>query len=234
MEWSRSVRRSRWMFSSSSFPLSLLVAWALAVSAVPSQALADYTCQATDVPGSSWTQAWQVNNAGQVAAGSDLGGFVYFSSSGAWLALPHPLADSGYTVDVGALGINDSLVIGGGAARNDGASGDGCILAKGSYGFFAIPGFTQTVVRGIGNNGVAVGIAYNDSTFTAGFIYNPNSVPDYPTGPTELVPVLNGTAARQTIANGMNGLGQFVGSAKFPGTPRYGFLYDPALGEPRV
>lgn len=226
MTRSRSVRRCS---SSSSLAVPLLVAVAVAASAVPCRTLADYTCRVSDVPGSTVTQAWQVNSAGQVAVLSDFGGSVYFSPGGAWLALPPPLADSGYSaVGLAALGINDSLAIAGSAVRSEGAvTEEGFILAKGNYSFFAVPGFNRTVARAIGNNAVAVGLAYNDSTFMVGFIHNPASVPDYPTGTTQVVPVLNGTAAQQTIANGMNGLGQIVGSARFPGVPRYGFLYDP-------
>jgi hypothetical protein len=102
--------------------LPVLVSLVLSLPAAP--ASATYTCKVLDVPGAIQTQVWQLNNAGRVAASSELGGYTY--SGGVWLQLPPPPAASGYTqADLGAMGVNDAGVIAG-FARNAAAAAIGC------------------------------------------------------------------------------------------------------------
>jgi hypothetical protein len=228
MTWMRSIRRELGAFANRSFLASALAAAALAASA-PGRALADYTCEVLEVPGATWNQIWQINNAGQVAAGSSLGAFIFTGED--WQQLPPPPAGSGYApTDLAALGINDFGTVVGGAGHSDASPEVAFILAKGSYTFFSDSSYPCTGARAIGNNGVVTGTFGDCPTGTGlvGFVYNPTSAPDFPPGFTEIVPTLDGTPADRTIPGGMNGLGQFVGSARIPGhLPRFGFIYDP-------
>jgi hypothetical protein len=186
------------------------------------------------------TQVWQLNNAGRVAASSDLGGYTY--SGGAWLPLPAPPAALGFTqADLGVMGVNDSGVIAGFARNTAVTAQSGFIYSGGSYAFFDYPaGATPrsfTEPRAISQSGIVTGWAYNYDAASAsywdgvGFIYNPTGAPGYPPGFTEFLPVspVTGRAAIQVIPGAMNAAGQFVGSVRFPGEPlRYGFVYSPA------
>ncbi len=211
---------------------ALIVASAVStvVLSAPIVARADYRCAVLDVPGAAWQQIWQINDAGQVAANTDLGGFV-FTGDG-WQQLPAPPADTGFTAaSVGALGINDFGAIAGGASND--ATGDGSVgfvLAGGAYTFFSDPAYACTGARAIANTGLVIG-TFGDcpsSSKLLGFVYNPGAAPGYPPGFTEIVPSLDGVPAQLTVVNQMNGLGQLVGSARIPRhLPRMGFVYDP-------
>lgn len=205
------------------FDIRVLVSTVLVVTA-PLDGRADYTCHALDVPGSTYTQIFGINNADQVAALSDLGAWIH-TGEGWQQIVPPP--DSGYAaVNLGALGVNDYGVVVGGAGPVDGSSGQGFIVSGGAFRFFRAPlSGLFTNPRAIGNNGVVVGTVEDPGV---GFIYNPFTDPSYPRGFTLLAPAFaDGTAANETIPHGMNGLGQFVGSVRFPGQPRFAFLYDP-------
>jgi hypothetical protein len=217
---------------------AVLVSLLLSLPAAP--ASATYTCKVLDVPGATWTQVWQLNNAGRVAAGSSLGGYTY--SGGAWLPLPAPPAASGFTqADLNALGINDAGEITGLASSPDFSRSSGFIYSGGSYAFFDYPaGATPrafTEPRAISPSGIVTGWAYNFDAVNAlylnsvGFVYNPAGAPGYAPGFTEFLPAspVTGRTAIQVIPGAMNAAGQFVGSVKFPGESlRYGFVFSPA------
>ena len=206
-----------------SFAPALLAAVALFVFVSP--AFAGYTCKPLDVPGASGTQLWQITSAGEVAAGSSLGGFVY--SGGAWLPIPPLPAGSPYAqVDTGVLGISDAGVLAGVASLPDGTQEQSFILRGGNYTFFTYqPAIhPNTEARAISPNGILTGYSY-DPVSLAGvaWVYNPNGVAGYPPGFTEVVPVHpDGTTALFSIPGQMNTAGQFVGSANFPGRGRWG------------
>lgn len=212
--------------------IALTVLSALLLSLPGAPARAEHLCRKLDVPGSTWTQLWQLTNNGVVAAGSDLGAYTY--SGGAWLPLaPLPPGAPYAAADLGALGVNDAGVVAGPAWRASDSTEQGFILRGGSYQFFSYLPQTwpYTEPRGIGNNGVVTGLATNGSV-GVGFIYNPDAAPGFSPGFTEVVPTLNGVPARAVIPGAMNERGQFVGSANFPRGLRYGFLYDPAANPP--
>ncbi|HYS79143.1 MAG TPA: hypothetical protein VEM76_00440, partial [Anaeromyxobacteraceae bacterium] len=120
------------MAHSQRFPAAFVTALLLAAS--PGHVRADDVCQPLDVPGAAWTQVWQLNSAGAVAAGSDLGGRVY--SGGGWLPLPPLPAGSGFAPsDVAALGINDAGVTVGVAGPD--TSQQAFILSGSTYAFFS-------------------------------------------------------------------------------------------------
>ncbi len=212
------------MAHSQRFPAAFVTALLLAAS--PGHVRADYVCQPLDVPGAAWTQVWQLNSTGAVAAGSDLGGRVY--SGGGWLPLPPLPAGSGFaSSEVAALGINDAGVTVGVAGPD--TSQQAFILSGSTYAFFSYRPdlYTGTEARAISNSGLVTGVAYNQDGGT-GFVYNPSAAPRFAAGYTEIVPTLpDGTVAWRTIPNGINSAGQFVGSADFNPGGRYGFLYDP-------
>ena len=190
-------------------------------------------CHTLDVPGSSYTQLWQVNTAGQVAASSDQGAFIY--SGGSWLPLPPA---PGYPpADVGALGINDSGVITGFAFDEGSGIEQGFILHGESYTFFnwnVDPDFPGVQPRAISNSGLVSGteLSVNAEASGVGFVYNPGSsaVSGYGAGFTPLFPVRDGVEPFQVIPGSMNDSGLLVGSAFYPGQGKSAFTYDPSTG----
>jgi len=214
--------------------------------AVPAMALtADgYTCQALDVPGSAWTQVWQLNDAGQIAADSDQGAFIYDSTTGQWSTVAAPPSSSGYTAaDVNVLGINNHGQLAGVAQAPLSPVEQSFILnglpPGGAYTFVpnfassATPGYTNTEFRAISDNGLVPGFAspppYPPSQ-TIGFIYNPTAatIATFPPGYTSFVPKLSdGSASTYTIPGAMNASGLFVGSGSSATIAKEAFLYNP-------
>jgi hypothetical protein len=213
---------------------------ALVLAALPGFALADtYTCQTVDVPGAASTQLWRLNNQGQVAAGTSLGGSIYQSSSGTWTALPAPPAASGFIAsDIGAEDINDSGTIVGSAQNTAGLS-QGFILGSVTSSYQFVPlysdsggPYTYEEFRGISDNGLVTAFAQN-STHGVGLIYNPTASPIgiFGVGYTPFIPTLSdGSASVFTITGGMNATGLFVGSEQEASgsVPEEGFLYNAA------
>lgn len=203
---------------------------AMAIVLLPALAFAAPICRQLDIPGAGYTQGFQLNNAGQIAFGSDIGGFIY--SGGAWQKLPAP---PGYQAsDIGATGINDYGLIAG-------AAGSAAFLySAGAYRIFNYPGDanTHTLPRTVSDSGLVLGSAdeydgAGNQTSGTGFIYNPGNAAGYPAGFTTLTPRLpDGTAARYTILGNMNASGKFVGSSRFPRHGQVGFIYDPSAAQP--
>lgn len=206
---------------------------AAALAALP--ATAAPVCHRLDVPGSTWTQLWQVNNAGMVAAGSDIGGAIY--AGGVWTQLPDPPADSGLTrADVNALGINDHGFIAGGGGT-DTIPETGFILHGDTYDFFSLgtADYPFTEPRAIANDGTVTGWIH-DPANSAGvaFTYNPSR------GATEFwTPQLDGVDSTLNIPGAMNDAGAWVGSAWFFGVGPanngpWGYIYQPGQTQPTL
>ncbi len=191
-------------------------------------ARADYVCRQVDVPGSSFTQVWGINNAGQFAATSDVGSFIY--SAGAWIRQPLPPAGFSRAF---ALAINDFGVFAGGAFPAGSEPEQGFYFSDGAYHFFlgGSVAFPNTEGRGINNAGIlSVRLTPLDGSNTGlGAIYNPGSSTLYPPGFTVIEPpaLADGTRARHTRPGQMNTAGRVVGSALYPGHGSYGFIHDP-------
>lgn len=212
---------------------------------ISAPSLADtYACQSIDVPGSTWTQVWRLNDRGQVAAGSSLGAFLYDAASGSWLPLPAPPAASGFTAaNLGALDVTNGGVVVGGAAPNDNLSEQGFILGSiadpSSYQFAtytdpAAPQNVRTEFRGANTAGLVTGFAYDASVGVLSgqaFIYNPtaSAISLFSPGFTPFTPIMSdGSKSLLTIPGGINAVGQFVVSGKSATNPKEGILYDPA------
>ena len=211
---------------------AILVAAAL----LPCAAVAQPICRQLDIPGASYTQPFQINNSGQLVAGSNLGTYVY--SAGIWQALPAPPAGSGFTAsNLAGTALNDYGVIGGAAFPDSGGPEQSYLFAFGQYTFFSYPSSTlvNTEARGLNNKNQLTVLAFDNSNSLFGdtaFVYNPLGAPGYPQGYTALAPTLNGRASTFTIAQQINDAGQVVGSGRFPGFGVWSFLYDPAAAQP--
>jgi hypothetical protein len=210
----------------------------LLAAAGSSRADTDIPCQAIELPGMPdvFVEAWQVNNQGDVAlffeTETQVGTGIYSTLDGTFDLLPDASA-FGYVV--GALGINDAGVVAGIAESDDPVHPErGFILVGDQYIFLDAPfGSPQTEPRAISDTGLVSGINLDSDGVGPGFVYNPGrATHPYPPGFTEILPTLNGEASYQVITGQINANGQLVGSARFNGVPRWGFLYDPRAPEP--
>jgi len=199
------------------------------LSVLVGTARADYVCTQVDVPGSSFTQVWGGNNAGQFTATSDVGAFIY--SDGEWIREPPPPAEFS---DALALAINDFGVFAGGAFPADSSPQQGFYFSDGAYHFFSggSEAFPNTEGRGINNAGIlSVRLTPLDVSVNTGLgaIYNPGCSTLYPPGITVIEPpaLPDGTLARHTRPGQMNSAGRVVGSALYPRHGSYGFIHDP-------
>ena len=173
-------------------------------------------------PAATYTDAWGINNTGQIAGTAIVGAselsFVYSSGLFAPLSVP-PLS-----VEVSPVGLNDFGVVVGGAQVSAGASELGFILNGITYTFFSKPGWQQTEARAVGNSGIVTGTAFNNDAAGntiagVGFIYNRWS------GNFTDISV---PGAGLTLAQGFNQAGQVVGSGQLrPGFRSTGFLRQP-------
>jgi hypothetical protein len=199
-----------------------------------------YTCQTLDVPGTTGTTLWRLNNQGQVAAGTNSGGYIYSSSTGSWTQLPAPPAATSYTAaNVGAEDINDSGTIVG-VAGNATVLGQGFILGSltnpSSYRFvplYTSPSdtYTYSEFRGVGDNGLITAFAEDASGASIGLIYNPTSASIGVFGPgyTPIVPTLSdGSQSVFTVMGGMNAAGWFALSGVSSTHGAQGVLYNPS------
>lgn len=218
-----------------SAPVAFWLGAILAATAVSSAANKVYVVTTIDYPGAAVTDIRGINNVGQIAgyAGFSNGtnfGFIY--QGGAYIALPppSPVPGNGAFPNISVVAINDLGVMAGSAADNVNgttamglvavqdqafATAGGFALGGAAYAFFSHPGYNFTEARAIGNSGLVTGwannnFAENSPGLTTGFIYDPvtNSFTDifFPT-------------SYFTLAQGINGAGQVVGSVYFATKP---------------
>jgi hypothetical protein len=189
---------------------------------------AAYVFTTVDYPGAVSTSLWGINDSGQAVGGATFSNgsqtnFIYDVSKGTFAPVSAP-------VGTGLLGINASGVLAGGLAT--GGIESGIILnKKGSPTTFSHPGFDSTQARAIGKSGLVTGFSINldnnpdpclqEIEGSVGFIYDPASG-----NFTDILP------SPITIAQGINGRGQVVGSVFLEGLAApagdglYGFLRD--------
>jgi PEP-CTERM motif len=184
---------------------------AAALLGVVNSALATYIFTSVDYPGATFTELWDVNNAGQAVGdaivNNDLVGFSYIG--GAFTVLP--LAPGSIAVD--PIGINDAGVIVGGAGSQ------AFIFSGGTYALFSAPGFTSTLARGISNSGLVTGTAIGGSG-NVPFIYDPvaNSF--------TFITIANTVPTGVNLAQGMNASGQVAGDVKDSSFGDIGFIRE--------
>jgi hypothetical protein len=146
-----------------SFLRRLALCSAIVFSASAAQAA--YTVVPLTVPGSTFTQLFGVNDAGQVVGGSSLGGFVY--SGGTFTFLP-----SINGVLPTAFGIsNAGLVVGSYSTSLGSTESNGFLYDGTAYSTFNVPGFSSTQIRGISLDGRYL-TGYDNITNTRGFVYD--------------------------------------------------------------
>ena len=136
-----------------------------------------------DFPGASYTEAWRINDHGQVLGRYQSGNggthvFLFAPASGSFISLDYPGASStavSYFTQMGGLNNNGDIV-------SDYCSSADCdldtvrgfLLSGGSFVSLEMPGAAGTVPFGINDQGVIVG-GYTDSSLRVhGFLRTPN------------------------------------------------------------
>ena len=154
------------------------------------------------VPGQTAAQQFGINDKGETAVTTAEGASGIYRH-GRFTPLPPPPASC--NCQVFGAAINDAGLIAGIAFLNGGAGPEqGFVLSGATYTFFSWPGWQNTEPRGIGDQGLVVGWAFNDDLSNAGFIYDPA------TGAfTDVTPPGSGYP---TIVQGINRFGRIGGS----------------------
>jgi hypothetical protein len=132
---------------------------------------AAYVWSQVVIPGKNATTQFGINDRGEVAVTAD-DGTTGIYRNGKFTPLPAPPASCACAVT--ATGVNDSGVIVGISTPLAGGAESGFLLSNGTYTFFSWAGWDNTEPRGIGDQGLVVGFAWNNDFFTnAGFVYDP-------------------------------------------------------------
>ena len=183
----------------------------------PAQAAYQFT--SIDYPGIPFIEVFGINDSGQVV-GISIVNFVYDSKKGIFTTVPDDQDPA--ILGTSTLAINDAGVLAGVAIPAD-FSEHGFVRNKqGTYTTFSKPGWDNTEVRGINNQGLVTGYAFDNAfTTTVGFIYDPAR--------NTFIDILPST---YTFAQGINARGDVVGHVTLDagvacaGCPagRYGWL----------
>lgn len=197
---------------------------------------ASYTLTALAPTGATTSDAWDVNNAGQVVGSYSSAAFSY-SRGYVWGAGRYTtLAGPAGALSVNALGVSDAGVVVGSYADTQvtddtgalvlGAS-RGYIYENGSYSTFDVVSGGSTFLRGISADGRYVtGYALQTSGDARGFVLDRSS--------SALTWIGSAASGAFTIVQGINSLGQVVGDERLftSGSPatRTSFIYDVTTG----
>jgi probable HAF family extracellular repeat protein len=188
----------------------------LATAVLASPALAQkpprYAYTSFDVPGSTWTNAIDINHAGAI-----IGSFVdangvnhgYLWSGGLFSPIDPP-----GSVWTGTWGINAAGdIVGRYDVNTDTSQANGFLLSGGVYTTVDVPYTTFTVTRDINNSGQVVGVSQDAPGTYHGFLLSNGQFTtiDYP----------NSTG---TQCNGINDNGQIVGQYTDASGSTHGFL----------
>jgi len=163
----------------------------LTLGILSSASAGTYTITTIDVPGADQTQAFGINNSGQIVGlFSDLTGFHGFLKDG----------DVFVTIDLPPGGSTQALGING-LGQIVGTNGvDGFLKAGATVTDVIVPGAFFTTAWGINDGGQIVG-AFGQGTVTHGFLLSGNT----------FTPI-DGPGASFTEATGINDSGQIVGN----------------------
>jgi len=197
-----------------SFLCRLALCAAIGFSATTAQAT--YSVVPLTVPGSTMTQLWGVNDAGQVVGGSSVGGFVY--SGGTFTFLP---SIEGALPT--AFGISNAGLVVGSYFSSPGSNVSNGFLYDGAgYITFNVPGFSSTQIRGISLDGRYL-TGYDNITNNRGFVYD---------RVTLSLTVLQHPSTGNAIIQGANSAGLVTGS--FTGASGGAVIYNFANGSTTV
>jgi hypothetical protein len=200
--------------------IQLLLVMVGIVGSFAAQAAYEFTN--VDPPGATFTQLWGINNSGRAVGNAATGtgdiSFLHDSKKGSYTIL------APYSDPAELLGINESGVTVG--ISDDGNVYSGLIRSKaGGYTSFSHPDCVNTHGRAVSTTGLVSGYADTCTigAYSVGFIYDPASDTF-----TDFLP------SPITIAQGINGRGQVVGSTRlppngaYPGSPSgtYAFLRE--------
>jgi hypothetical protein len=124
-----------------------------------------------EFPGIPFIEVFGINDSGHVV-GVSFDNFVYDSRKGTFTIVPQ-IQDPAIFGD-GTLAINDSGVLAGAVTFTDFSEGGFVSSKNGAYMLITKPGWDNLEVRGINNQGLITGYAFDNSfTSTVGFIYDP-------------------------------------------------------------
>jgi hypothetical protein len=137
----------------------LLAATAAAVLACGAARATTWTVSTFDMPGSSETQPFGINDSGVIVGESDFGGFI--DTHGSFVTVNGPAGPGSMT------GISD-----GGLAVGGDVIGSSFLYQGGTITPFAVPGAAGTVVRGISANGRYLTGIYTDGTSNLGYVWD--------------------------------------------------------------
>lgn len=209
---------------------------AVAVSAGASAQAAGYTLTNLTPAGATYSDAWDVNNLGQVVGTFSSAAFTYSRgyvwSNGAFTTLTGPTG----TLNLNALGVSDGGAVVG--SYNDSTTVDdtgavvlgnasGFVFENGAYTTVNAPGALATNLRGISPDGRYVtGYAQMTPSVWQGFVLDRT---------TSVWTVIGSSSANSlTIVQGVNSLGQVVGDERAAGPggtlSRTSFIYDITTG----
>ena len=147
-----------------------------------------------DVPGALYTEAWGINNAGQVVGThlDAIGGGVFLYENGV------------FNLSKGGLAINDwgEIVL-----------YQGYYDTSGNFNYLNYPGANDTTSYGINNKHEVVGWYYDKNYVSDGFLYASGTyfTVDFP-------------SASGTVLRGISTLGQFLGSYTDSASATHGFV----------
>ena len=159
------------------------------------------------IPGKSPNQQFGINDKGQTVVTTDDGASGIYDH-GSFTPLPPPPASCACKVD--GTAVNNAGVVVGIATPIAGGPEQGFVLSGGTYTFFSWAGWQNTEPRGIGNQGLVVGWAFNSDNTNAGFVFDPF------TGTfTNVTP----GSGFPSIVQGLNRLGRVAGTFVQP-SPR--------------
>ncbi|HQR12317.1 MAG TPA: right-handed parallel beta-helix repeat-containing protein, partial [Casimicrobiaceae bacterium] len=187
-------------------------------SAFSAWAAPTYVFTAIDYPGASTTLLFGLNNAGQLAGLTQVGGEAFgFVYGGGFAPVPPPPTSVWpYTT---AYGVNDAGVVVGAVSDYAGVRA-GFILNGGAYTYFSKVGSTSLEARAIGPSGLITGQYVETATsHTNGYIYDP--------GPAAFTDITY-PGSTVVIASGINASGLSVGSLNQPGIGGFGYVRDTA------
>ncbi len=140
--------------------INIAAAATILVAACPVCA-ASWSVTPYDVPGSTFTQPWGVNDSGVVVGGDDSGGFI--DNHGTVTVVNAPGGGNGSSLN----GIsNGGLAVGGNTTTS-------FFYRNGLFTPFAVPGSSTTTIRGISANGRYIAGTYTDSSSDiTGFVWD--------------------------------------------------------------